>query len=49
MLTAIAAAEIIAGLQDRGEPLHDLHDVSIGATARTEQLAVLIATVDHVE
>jgi tRNA(fMet)-specific endonuclease VapC len=47
--TAIAAAEIITRLQDRGESLHDLHDVYIGATARTERLAVLTANVDHFE
>lgn len=47
--TAIAAAEIIAGLQDRGVSLHDLHDVYIGATARTERLTVLTANVDHFE
>lgn len=47
--TTIAAAEIIAGLQDRGELLHDLHDVYIGATARTERLTVLTANVDHFE
>lgn len=47
--TAIAAARTIAELQERGEPLHDLHDVYIGATARTERLAVLTANVDHFE
>jgi tRNA(fMet)-specific endonuclease VapC len=44
---AITAAEIIATLQRRGEPLHDLHDVYIAATARTEQLPVLTANVEH--
>lgn len=44
---AIGAAEIIADLQRRGESLHDLHDVYIGATARTERLTVLTANVDH--
>lgn len=44
---AISAAEIIADLQRRGEPLHDLHDVYIGATARTERLTVLTANTDH--
>jgi len=44
---ATAAAEIIATLQARGEPLHDLHDVYIAATAQTEQLPVLTANVDH--
>jgi tRNA(fMet)-specific endonuclease VapC len=46
---AAAAADLIATLQQRGEPLHDLHDVYIGATARTEQLPVLTANVDHFE
>jgi len=46
---ATAAAEVIADLQARGEPLHDLHDVYVAATARTEQLAVLTANVDHFE
>lgn len=46
---AVAAADIIALLQRRGDPLHDLHDVYIGATARTEQLTVLTANVDHFE
>jgi|AntRauTorcE11898_2_1112593.scaffolds.fasta_scaffold25858_3 predicted nucleic acid-binding protein len=44
---ATAAADIIATLQQRGEPLHDLHDVYVAATARTEQLSVLTANVDH--
>jgi tRNA(fMet)-specific endonuclease VapC len=44
---AVAAADIIATLQRRGEPLHDLHDVYIAATARTEQLPVLTANVGH--
>lgn len=44
---AISAAEIIDDLQRRGEPLRDLHDVYIGATARTERLTVLTANVDH--
>lgn len=44
---AVAAADIIATLQRRGEPLHDLHDVYIAATARTEQLPVLTANVHH--
>jgi len=46
---ALTAADIIADLQTRGEPLHDLHDVYIAATARTEQLPVLTANVDHFE
>lgn len=44
---AISAAEIIDDLQRRCEPLRDLHDVYIGATARTERLTVLTANVDH--
>lgn len=44
---ATAAADIIATLETRGEPLHDLHDVYIAATARTEQLPVLTANVDR--
>lgn len=44
---AIGAAEIIADLRRRGEPLYDLHDVYIGATARTKRLTVLTANVDH--
>ena len=43
---SIAAADIIAALQQRGEPLNDLHDVYIAATAHTEQLPVLTANVD---
>lgn len=46
---AIDAASVIAELLERGEPLHDLHDVYIGATARTQQLTVLTANVDHFE
>ena len=42
----VAAADIIAALQQRGEPLNDLHDVYIAATAYTEQLPVLTANVD---
>ncbi|THE64932.1 type II toxin-antitoxin system VapC family toxin [Salinadaptatus halalkaliphilus] len=44
---ATAAANIIADLERRGRPLHDLHDVYIAATAQTEQLPVLTANVDH--
>ena len=46
---ATAAAEIIADLRADGQRLDDLHDVYIGATARTEQLPVLTANVDHFE
>jgi tRNA(fMet)-specific endonuclease VapC len=44
---ATTAATIIATLTERGEPLNDLHDVYIGATARTQQLAVVTGNVDH--
>lgn len=44
---AETAADIIAALGRRGEPLHDLHDVYIAATARTERLPVLTGNVDH--
>lgn len=43
---SVAAADIIAALQQRGEPLDDLHDVYIAATAYTEQLPVLTTNVD---
>ena len=46
---ATAAAEIIADLRADGQRLDDLHDVYVGATARTEQLPVLTANVDHFE
>lgn len=46
---AIDAADIIAGLRNRGLALNDLHDIYIAATARTEQLPVLTANVDHFE
>lgn len=46
---ATAAAEIIADLRADGQRLDDLHDVCIGVTARTEQLPVLTANVDHFE
>lgn len=46
---AVAAADIIATLKDQGNPLNDLHDVYIGATARVEQLPVLTANVSHFE
>jgi tRNA(fMet)-specific endonuclease VapC len=46
---ATAAAEIIADLRDDGQRLDDLHDVYIGATARTQQLPILTANVDHFE
>ena len=46
---AVAAADIIATLRDNGEQLDDLHDVYIGATARTQELPVVTANVDHFE
>jgi len=46
---ATTAAEIIATLRERGDPLNDLHDIYIGATARTQQLPVLTGNVDHFE
>jgi tRNA(fMet)-specific endonuclease VapC len=46
---ATTAAALIATLKERGEPLHDLHDVYIAATARTEGLPVVTANVDHFE
>lgn len=47
--TAAAAADIIDDLQRRGLSLNDLHNVYIGATARTEQLPVLTANTGHFE
>ena len=44
---AATAADVIDDLSRRGLPLHDLHDVYVGATARTEQLPVLTANVSH--
>ncbi|MEF8781138.1 MAG: type II toxin-antitoxin system VapC family toxin [Haloferacaceae archaeon] len=46
---ATAAADLIHSLRRRGEPLHDLHDVYVGATARTEQLPVLTTNTAHFE
>jgi tRNA(fMet)-specific endonuclease VapC len=46
---ATTAAEIIATLREHGESLNDLHDIYIGATARTQQLPVLTGNVDHFE
>jgi len=46
---ATTAAAIIASLKEAGEPLHDLHDVYIGATAKTQQLPLLTGNVDHLE
>lgn len=44
---AAIAADIIDELRRRGRPLHDLHDVYIGATARGEGLQVLTPNVSH--
>ena len=46
---ATTAAELIATLRDRGQPLDDLHDIYVGATARAQQLPVVTANVDHFE
>jgi tRNA(fMet)-specific endonuclease VapC len=40
---ATTAADIIATLRRHGQPLDDLHDVYIAATARTRHLPVLTA------
>lgn len=44
---ATTAATIIATLKRAGRPLDGLHDVYIAATARTRDLPVLTANVDH--
>lgn len=44
---ATTAAGIIADLRERGERIDDLHDVYIGATARTQELPVLTRNVEH--
>ena len=44
---ATTAATIIATLRRAGRPIDDLHDVYIAATARTRDLPVLTANVDH--
>lgn len=44
---AAVAADIIDDLTRTGEPLHDLHDVYIAATARVNELPVLTANVSH--
>lgn len=46
---ATSAAELIATLRERGQRLDDLHDIYIGATARTEQRPVITANVDDFE
>lgn len=44
-----AAAQVIETLRRDGRSVDDLHDVYIGATARTEELPVLTSNVDHFE
>jgi tRNA(fMet)-specific endonuclease VapC len=46
---AVTAADIIADLRERGDPLDDLHDIYLVATARTRQLPVLTVNVDYFE
>lgn len=46
---ATAAADIIATLRQRGDPINDLHDVYVAATAAVMQLPVLTGNVDHFE
>jgi tRNA(fMet)-specific endonuclease VapC len=46
---ATNAAELIAILRAKGHRLDDLHDIYIGATARTRQLPVVTANVDDFE
>jgi tRNA(fMet)-specific endonuclease VapC len=46
---ATTAAAMVATLKERGEPLNDLHDVYVAATAHTEDLPVVTANVDHFE
>lgn len=46
---AVVAADIIGELRQTGDPIDDLHDVYIAATAVVEQLPVLTANVRHFE
>ena len=46
---ATSAAKLIATLRTQGQRLDDLHDIYIGATARTQQLPVVTANVDDFE
>ncbi|ERH07319.1 MAG: putative nucleic acid-binding protein, contains PIN domain protein [Halonotius sp. J07HN4] len=46
---ATTAAQIIGSLTQQGQPLNDLHDVYIAATARTQELPVVTANVDDFE
>lgn len=46
---AVSAAEIIADLKAEGELVNDLHDIYIGATARTKELPVLTPNTSHFE
>lgn len=34
-------------LQQEGQPLNDLHDIYVAATALTQELPVVTANVDH--
>lgn len=45
----VNAARIVADLQADEERLDDLHDVYIAATARSEEILVLTANIDHFE
>jgi Predicted nucleic acid-binding protein, contains PIN domain len=46
---ATTAAQTIGSLTQQGQPLNDLHDVYIAATARTQELPVVTANVDDFE
>ena len=45
----VATSRILGTLRRNGQMLNDLHDCYIGGTARTEELPVLTANVDHFE
>ncbi len=46
---AIHASKIMSNLKSRGLQLNDLHDIYIGATAKTEKLTVLTTNISHFE
>lgn len=46
---SVTAARIMAELERAGEPLHDLHDIYIAATAITEELTLLTSNTSHFE
>ena len=46
---ATASAEIIQDLKNRGQPLDDLHDIYIAATAKSQDKPVLTANPSHFE